>query len=137
MTEGISPILVHDTILGVAYPACAFITVDGHTFEASEPDDWRQALAIAAVTAGTISIPAGNAPGLAWSAAARRLAFMVRCSCGKHNLDVDQPDAFGLHLCPDCYHLAGWENAHSDYDHDSYPDPDCPLCRPAADGGEG
>ncbi len=136
MTDRISPILVHDTVLNVAHPAWASITVDGHTFEASEPDDWRQALAIAAVTSGIIAIPPGSAPGPAWTAAARRFATIVFCSCGEHPLDPDHTDAFALHLCQGCYDLAGWENTHSDYDHDSYPDPDCPLCRPAT-GQEG
>ena len=136
MTEDVSSALRPDTTLGVAYPAWAFIIVDGHTFEATEPDDWRQALVIASMTGGTIAIPAGGAPGPAWCAAARRFAAMVRCSCGQHNLDPGHPDALGLHLCPGCYEQASCENAHSDFDHDNDPDPDCPICV-AATGGDG
>ncbi|MFI1733991.1 hypothetical protein ACH40E_33220 [Streptomyces acidicola] len=37
-------------------------------------------------------------------------------------------DALGARLCDDCYELAGWENTHTDEDHEAEPDPQCPLC---------
>lgn len=53
---------------------------------------------------------------------------MVLCSCGKHHLDPDNGDAYGCRLCPACFDLSGWENAHSDYDHETTPDGNCPFC---------
>lgn len=129
MTERISPTVVYDTALGVSYPAWALVTIDGHSFQASGPADWRQALALASMSGGTVAVPAGSAPGPAWTAAARRLAAMVGCSCcGERTLNPDNPDSLNVALCDDCYEQAGWENAHADYHHIA-PDPACPCCQ--------
>jgi hypothetical protein len=37
-------------------------------------------------------------------------------------------DSSGCDLCEPCYDYAGWENSHSDNDHEHHPDPECPVC---------
>jgi hypothetical protein len=130
--DDISTETVHDTQLGVSYPARAVIWVDDiYCFEASEPADWRAVLRRAGIAGGTILIPDNGTPGDAWCEADLRLARMVRCSCGDTYLDPDKPDAFAVYLCEPCYQQAGWENYHSDNSHDHQPDPgNCPLCEP-------
>jgi hypothetical protein len=78
---------VSDPHHGVSHPVKAVIWIGRYAFEASEPADWDQALRIAAMSAGTVAIPATGVPGSAWWAGARRLARLVLCSCGAAYLD--------------------------------------------------
>ena len=48
--------------------------------------------------------------------------------CGKQTRDTGAGEA-GCGLCAGCYEMAGWENAHSDRDHQTNPDPACPICK--------
>jgi hypothetical protein len=125
--DRISATIVADDLYGVSYPERAVIWVGPYCFEASEPADWRAVLRRAGMSGGTILIPDNGTPGDAWCEADLRLARMVICSCGDHHLDPDT-DGFDCLLCERCYRDAGWENTHSDNDHDRHPDPDCPIC---------
>ncbi len=131
--DTISAELVFDRTLGVSYPTSAVIWIDGiYCFTANEPADWRAALHRAGMAGGTVLIPDDGPPGDAWCEADLRMARLARCSCGAP-LDPDD-EGFSVLLCEDCFTEAGWENAHSDNDHDSDPHPDCPLC--AQDDGQ-
>jgi hypothetical protein len=48
--------------------------------------------------------------------------------CGKRTRATGRGDCEHVQLCGECYDLAGWENLHSDRDHENHPDPDCPIC---------
>lgn len=126
----ISPRTVTDPDFGITHPEIAVITLDGHSFEASDQGDWRNVLTLASrgVTVGAVP---GGAPATAWTTAAKRFARMVVCSCGLANLDPDA-EGFDCYLCPSCYDRSGWENAHSDEAHDDQPDPQCPICAESA-----
>lgn len=60
--------------------------------------------------------------------AARDLKF--NCYCCTRDLPITSfdRDSSGVDLCGQCYEYAGWENTHSDYDHENHPDKDCPVC---------
>ena len=47
--------------------------------------------------------------------------------CGKRTRSTG--DEGNVRLCATCYDLGGWENSHSDFDHATTPDPDCPICQ--------
>lgn len=55
-----------------------------------------------------------------------------------YSCDKDLPigewtrDSAGVDLCEKCYDYAGWENEHSDYDHENHPNADCPICKEEA-----
>ena len=125
--DQISATIVADDTYGVSYPEQAVIWVGPYCFEAAEPADWRAVLRRAGMSGGTILIPDNGTPGDAWCEADLRLARMVICSCGDHHLDPDT-EGFDCLLCERCCTDAGWENTHSDNDHDHHPDPDCPIC---------
>jgi hypothetical protein len=125
--DHISATTVTDDLHGVSYPQRAVIWVGPHSFEASEPADWQAVLQRAGMSGGTILIPDNGTPGDAWREADLRLARLVICSCGDHHLDPDT-EGFDCLLCARCYTEAGWENTHSDNNHDRHPDPHCPIC---------
>jgi hypothetical protein len=129
--DQISNTLVADHLYHVSYPEQAVIWVGPYCFEAAEPADWRAVLRRAGMSGGTILIPDNGTPGDAWCQADLRLARLVICSCGYHHLDHDT-DGFNCLLCERCYTAAGWENTHSDNDHDHHPEPSCPICNHAS-----
>lgn len=48
--------------------------------------------------------------------------------CGRKFADSTRRDSNDT-LCPDCYEIAGLENAHVDGDHDGAPSETCPMCQ--------
>lgn len=126
--DEISATIVFDRTLGVSYPRRAVIWVGPYSFEATDPVDWRATLRRAGMSGGTILIPSNGTPSEAWREADQRMARLVLCSCGDEHLDPGS-EGFSVLLCDRCYVEAGWENCHSDNDHDTSPDPDCPLCQ--------
>jgi DNA-directed RNA polymerase subunit RPC12/RpoP len=51
-------------------------------------------------------------------------------NCGKRTRDTEGEGDVGM--CFKCYERGGWENTHSDNDHEHDPDPNCPVCQEAA-----
>ena len=55
-------------------------------------------------------------------------------SCKKQTRETGQGES-GCDLCAKCYDEAGWENSHTDGNHDCGSEPDfCPACRPGYTG---
>lgn len=53
--------------------------------------------------------------------------------CGESKpYDQWDNDSLSTELCSSCYEEAGWENTHSDEDHENNPDPNCPICKEEA-----
>lgn len=52
--------------------------------------------------------------------------YTCRC-CGKQTRETGQCES-SCELCLACYEESGWENTHSDNDHENNPDPGCPIC---------
>lgn len=53
--------------------------------------------------------------------------------CGHRTRQTGRGDNEYVGLCAPCYDYAGWENTHSDNDHASTPDPNCPVCQGITD----
>lgn len=64
-----------------------------------------------------------------------RRNVIAKCrNCGRRyqsHLSDAAVEVGGIGVCPDCWERAGWENEHSDRDHRTKPDPDCPICQEA------